>query len=74
MGGRTRSAVACLAVALFFQSPSTDSGSAELHFNAGLVLDLGETSHVLLSAGRAFHGCDCSHAYVAYLLTLGPAP
>ncbi len=23
-------------------------------------------------AGRAVHGCDCAHAYVSYLLTLGP--
>ena len=61
-------------VEVYYQSPSTEAGSAEVHFNAGLVLDLGEKSHVLLSAGRAVHGCDCTHAYVAYLLTLGPAP
>jgi hypothetical protein len=59
-------------VELYYQSPSTEGGSSEVHFNAGLILDLGEKSHVLLSAGRAVHGCDCAHAYVAYLLTLGP--
>lgn len=59
-------------VEVYYQSKSTDAGSAEVHFNAGLILDLGEKSHVLFSAGRAFHGCDCTHTYVAYLLTFGP--
>jgi len=57
---------------LFWQSPSAPGRSDELHFNAGFVLDVGESHHVLLSAGRAIHGCDCAHAYVSYLLTLGP--
>ena len=61
-------------VEIYYQSPSTEGASAEVHFNAGLVLDLGDSSHVLLSAGRAVHGCDCTHAYLSYLLTLGPAP
>jgi hypothetical protein len=39
-----------------------------------MILDFGEKSHVLLSAGRAVRGCDCTHAYFAYLLTLGPGP
>jgi hypothetical protein len=59
-------------VEVYYQSPSTELGGPEVHFNAGLILDLGEKSHVLLSAGRAVHGCDCTHAYAAYLLTLGP--
>jgi hypothetical protein len=59
-------------VEIYYQSKSTDAGRAQVHFNAGLILDLSEESHVLVSAGRAVHGCDCAHAYVAYLLTLGP--
>jgi hypothetical protein len=59
-------------VEVYYQSPSTELGGPEVHFNAGLILDLGEKSHVLVSAGRAVHGCDCTHAYAAYLLTLGP--
>jgi Putative MetA-pathway of phenol degradation len=61
-------------VEVYYQSPSTEAGRSEVHFNAGLILDLGEKSHVLLSAGRAVHGCDCTHAYAAYLLTLGSGP
>ncbi|MFI5179983.1 MAG: hypothetical protein ACHQPI_01155 [Thermoanaerobaculia bacterium] len=61
-------------VELFYQTPAVEGRSPEAHFNAGFVLDLGENHHVLFSAGRAFHGCDCSHLYVAYLLTLGPRP
>jgi len=61
-------------VEAYYQSPSTDAGGPEVHFNAGLIVDLSEKSHVLLSAGRAVHGCDCTHAYVAFLLTLGPSP
>ena len=56
----------------FYQSASAAGRSDELHFNVGAILDLGESHHVLLSAGRAFHGCDCTHAYAAYLVTLGP--
>ena len=57
---------------IFYQSSQTVGGSAEVRFNVGAVLDLEEHHHLLFSAGRAFHGCNCSQAYVAYLLTLGP--
>lgn len=57
---------------VFYQTAQTDGGHAEVHFNLGLIVDLGESHHVLVSAGRAVHGCDCAHVYVSYLLTLGP--
>ncbi len=57
---------------IFYQTPDVEGGSDQAHFNVGFVLDFGEHHHVLFSIGRAFHGCDCSHAYVSYLLTLGP--
>ena len=57
---------------VFYQSPQTVGGSAEVRFNVGAILDVEEHHHILFSAGRAFHGCHCSQAYVAYLLTLGP--
>ncbi|MBP7677966.1 MAG: hypothetical protein KBB14_16785 [Thermoanaerobaculia bacterium] len=61
-------------IEIYYQSPSTQGRNSEVHYNAGLILDLGEKSHVLLSAGRAVRGCDCAHAYLSYLLTLGPTP
>ena len=59
-------------VEAFYQSPAVEGRSAEAHVNAGFVLDFGANHHLLFSAGRAFHGCDCKHVYVSYLLTLGP--
>jgi hypothetical protein len=56
----------------YYQSPSEDGASPEVRFNVGFVLDLGERHHILFSAGRAITGCDCSQAYFAWLLTLGP--
>lgn len=58
-------------VEVYYQTASQDGRGSEAHFNVGAVLDLSEEHHVLVSAGRAFHGCDCSQAYVAYLVTLG---
>lgn len=60
-------------VEVYYQSPSTATGSSEVRFNAGFILDLDESSHILFSAGRAVHGCDCSQAYAAYLFTFGPS-
>jgi len=61
-------------VELYYQTAPANDRVSEVHFNAGLILDIGESHHVLFSAGRAFHGCDCSHAYAAYLVTFGPCP
>ncbi len=59
---------------IYYQSPSENGASSEVRFNAGFVLDLGEHHHVLFSAGRGIHACNCSQAYLAYLFTLGPKP
>jgi hypothetical protein len=59
---------------IYYQSPTEEGGSSEVRFDIGFVLDFGEHHHVLFSAGRAISGCDCSQAYLAYLLTFGPAP
>ena len=59
---------------VYYQSPSEEGGRSEVRFNAGFVLDLGEHHHLLFSAGRAIHGCNCNQAYLAYLLTLGRKP
>lgn len=57
-----------------YQSPTDAAGSDEVRFNVGFILDFGEHHHLLFSAGRAIHGCSCSQAYLAYLLTFGPGP
>ena len=59
-------------VEVYYQSPAQEGRSAEVHVNGGLILDLGENHHVLVSAGGGIHGCGCSQAYAAYLLTFGP--
>ncbi len=61
-------------VELFYQTAQQEGRSAEIRFNAGFILDLGESHHILFSAGRAVHGCGCDQAYVAYQLTVGPVP
>lgn len=59
-------------VELYYQTASQEGRGSEAHFNVGGVLDIAEVHHLLVSVGRGIHGCDCAHAYVAYLLTLGP--
>jgi hypothetical protein len=59
-------------IEVFYQTPSQEGRSAEIHLNVGLILDVGKSHHILLSAGRAIHGCDCDQAYAAYLLAFGP--
>ncbi len=59
---------------VYYQSPAEEGESSEVRFNVGFILDIGEHYHVLVSAGRAITGCNCSQVYLAYLLTLGPKP
>jgi hypothetical protein len=59
---------------IWYQSPGAAAAGDQVRFNVGAVLDFGEHHHLLVSAGRAVHGCDCSQAYLAYLVTLGPRP
>ena len=61
-------------VELYYQTASAKDRASEVHFNAGLILDIAQSHHILVSAGRAVHGCDCTHAYAAYLVTFGPQP
>jgi len=46
-------------------------GEPETRFNIGLVLDVSDLQHVLLSAGRGLQGPNQFQGYVAYQLTFG---
>ncbi len=57
---------------IFHQTPQTHGGASDTRFNVGLVFDLGEHHHVLLSAGRSIDGLIQFQSYLAYQLTFGP--
>jgi hypothetical protein len=44
----------------------------ETHFDVGMILDVSELHHVLLSIGRGI-GVNAAQGYLAYQLTFGPA-
>lgn len=46
--------------------------SAETGFNLGMVWDLSDVQHIMLSAGPAFGGPNQLQGYFAYQLTFGP--
>jgi len=48
-----------------------DGDPGDTRFNLGLVIDLSEIQHVLLSAGHSF-GSASGQAYAAYQVTFGP--
>jgi hypothetical protein len=47
-------------------------GDPATRFNLGLVIDVSEHQHLLLSAGRSFCGATQFQSYIAYQLTFGP--
>ena len=55
---------------LYYQTADHAGGRGDLRFNAGLVIDLGEHHHLLLSAGRSIVGDTRFQGYCAYQLTL----
>ncbi|WP_242395186.1 transporter [Anaeromyxobacter oryzisoli] len=59
-------------VEVFHTAARTVGGTSETRVAAGLVLDLSEVHHLLVSAGRTFGGGDALQAYLAWQLTLGP--
>lgn len=60
-------------VEVFRATPSTVEGDPSFSFNAGAILDLNETRHILFSAGRDLSGPNRFAAYLAFQWTLGPA-
>ena len=58
-------------IEIFYTTPDQVGGGANLRFNLGLVLDLTEHHHLLLSAGRGIVGDNLFQGYLAYQLTIG---
>lgn len=58
-------------VELYRLTAESEVGSAENRFNFGTTYDLSEKHHLLLSAGRSFHGGTTFQAYIGYQLVLG---
>ncbi len=58
---------------VFHSTVQAEGGAPETRFNIGLVLDVSELQHVLVSAGRGLQGPNQFQGYVAYQLTFGPA-
>jgi len=67
---RRLSQLATLGTEIFYTTPNQVGGDASLRFNLGLVLDLTEHHHLLLSAGRAMLGDSLFQGYLAYQLTI----
>lgn len=55
-------------------TPKTADEPADARFNLGAIVDLSETHHILLSAGRGLapNAPNLFQSYLAYIATLGP--
>ncbi len=69
---RRLSPQATVGAEIFHGTPRQEGRPGETRIGVGLVIDVSELQHVLLSAARAV-GTDAAQAYVAYQLTFGPA-
>lgn len=58
---------------VFDVTPKEKGEDNEIRFNIGAVIDVTDTHHVLLSAGRGIVGPNRFQGYVAYQATLGPS-
>ncbi len=63
--------VATLGAELFYTTSHDRGGDPDFAFNVGLVLDLADSHHLLLSAGRDFVGPTRFQGYLAYQFTVG---
>lgn len=66
---RRLSDLATLGSEVFTTTADRISGSGNLRFNVGLVLDFTEHHHLLLSTGRSIVGANVFQSYLAYQLT-----
>jgi len=67
---RRLSKLAALGTEVFYTTPDRLDGEANVRFNVGLILDLSDHHHLLLSAGRGIVGDSLFQGYAAYQLTL----
>ena len=67
---RKLSDLATLGTEVFYTTPDRVNGSENLRFDVGLVLDLTDNHHLLVSAGRSIVGESLFQCYAAYQLTL----
>jgi Putative MetA-pathway of phenol degradation len=58
-----------LGAEIFHQTPDHPGGESDSRFNVGAIIDVSETHHLLLSAGRGFNGPNRFQGYGAWLLT-----
>jgi len=56
---------------LFYRTPIEGWGRNGIGFNAGVVIDFGESHHLLLSAGRDIRGPNVFTGYISYQYTTG---
>ena len=68
-GQRQVSKLATVGGEVFYTTADRVGGDGNLAFNVGLVLDLTEHDHVLLSAGRSIAGDTRFQGYLSYQLT-----
>jgi hypothetical protein len=54
---------------LFYTTADRVGGDGNLRFNVGLVLDVTDHQHVLLSGGRSISGDTLFQSYLSYQLT-----
>ena len=70
--GRRVSEHATVGAELYHTTPDQVGGSGSLRSNVGLVLDLTDHDHLLVSAGHSLAGSRRTQGYLAYQLTWGP--
>lgn len=61
-------------VELFHATAKEKGGTEETRFNVGVVLDISDLQHLLLSAGQGVQGPNRVQIYLAYQLTFGSSP
>ncbi|HEX7668206.1 MAG TPA: hypothetical protein VF395_01415 [Polyangiaceae bacterium] len=61
-----------LGAEVFDSTPKEKAEANDLRFNVGTIIDVTDTHHFLISAGRGVLGPNLFQSYFAYLMTLGP--
>jgi hypothetical protein len=57
-------------VEIYYTTPDQTDGNANLRFNLGVVVDVSDHHHVLVSGGRSLVGDHVFQGYLAYQLTI----